>query len=126
MMDQKTWMKQVVGGLEMFANPHEEFTDYEFQNMIRFYKNYFLYAYTFLFDMGVFDYFIKNKIRDFKIEDEVSGKLKLLRDKIEDFHEYCYEFDDFTLIRCKEWEEIIPLAKECMEALKKDIEMMKD
>jgi len=117
MMDKITWIEMLVGAIDMFNNPKKEFSKYEYSTLIKFYNNYLEYASTFLYEDADFDAFIEEYAERFSIPKPVIEKLDSLRKQIDKFYEDCKNLDDFTLIRRKEWEVIIPLAKACSEKL---------
>ncbi|MEM7174100.1 MAG: hypothetical protein AAF380_02470 [Bacteroidota bacterium] len=118
-MDKKTWIDMLTGGLDMFGNPDDEFAKYEYNTLIRFYDNYLDYSTVFLYEDAFLEMFIDEYAKKFSIPEFLTQKLDELRRKIDKFYDECKEMDDFTLIKRPEWEEIKPLAKECIEELNK-------
>ena len=123
-MDQQiyTLINSLDYGISLLSNIEKEFTRYENGKLISFYNNYLDYCITTIFDDGCLDEFIKEYCDQHHFLKGIQSKLFLLSNKLDEFYEECKDMDDFTLLRRPEWEEIIPLAKECSEELNKILE----
>lgn len=117
-MDNQTRIDLLITGLSLFSDPGKEFcARYEFGTMYSFYRNYLEYACVFLYEDAFFEEFINDHAKNLGVRNAIIGKLKKLNAILSKFYDDCRELGDFDLIRRDEWNEIIPLAKACLEEL---------
>jgi len=108
----------IISGTEEFSNSLEGFSLYETQNMSKYYNNYLECIFIYLYEDCLLED-IKQYQKLFSISDSLLEKLILLRKMLYKFYKECQNLDDFSLLKRKEWKEIVPLAEECLKRLKK-------
>ena len=119
------YLNALLNGISLFSGVKKEFKRYKSNRLTIFYSNYLDYCITTIFDDGLLDEFLEEYGEQFHVPKQLVKKLDLLRIKIEDFYKECKDLDDPILIRCKQWDEIIPLAKACEEGLQKMLKEVK-
>lgn len=115
----KLWLENMLMAIGNFCSAVEGFAKYENSHLYTMYTNYLDYAYMCLDDMMFYEFIEAGHAPRYGVSTLLLNRLLTFRDKVETFFRSSGELSDFEVIRCKDWDEIIPLAKECHEGLKK-------
>ena len=122
----KLWFANMLMAIRNFCYAEEGFAKYENSRLYTMYTNYLDYAYMCLDDMLFYEFIEAGHAPHYGVSTLLLDRLFTFRDKLETFFRSSGELSDFEVIRCKEWDEIIPLARECHEGLKELYDKMPD
>jgi hypothetical protein len=113
----KIWLGNILSSLCVFSDPIQGFINYEFGKMYTFYYNYIDFGGAQLEDVLFYEFLDGGYAPKYGLPEGLVLRLKRLRLLIDTFYHSGDKLSDFEIIRHKEWDEIIPLAKECHEDL---------
>lgn len=122
----KLWFENILLAIKNFYHSAAGFAVYENGRLYTMYTNYLDYAYMFLDDMLFHEFIKNNRALIYGVPRRLFNLLIAFNNKVEAFFQLSGELSDFEVIRYKEWDEIMPLAKECYEGLKKIYDKMPD
>ena len=113
----KRWLRNILSALAIFSDPVQGLITYEFSKMYTFYCNYVDYGGAQLEDMLFYEFLDDGYALKYGSSEVLLAKLKSLKLLIERFYQSVDNLSNFEVIRCKEWDEIVPLAQECYKGL---------
>ena len=122
----KLWLENMLMAIKNFCYAEDGFATYENSRLYTMYTNYLDYAYMCLDDMSFFEFIEDGHAPHYGVSTLIINRLLIFRDKLDAFFQSSGELSDFEVIRCKEWDEIISLAKECYEDLHKIYDKIPD
>jgi hypothetical protein len=127
MVNIKSFLHSITLGINRIANPAQGFTQYINQSGYKYYYNFIDYAFTkLLVDFNLEEHINNGTFEKWGLRKETIELLARFADHLDKYYQKNEKNDDFTLFRDNYWDIFTPEAKKCVEALEKDIAMMKD
>ena len=120
------WLDNILLALRNFSDPSQGVIDYEFGHMYRYYSNYIDFAGMQLEDFLFYEFLDEGYAIKYGLPENLVLRLKKLRILVDQLFNVSIKdkLSDFEVIRRKEWDDIMPLAKGCYEDLCKVREKM--
>lgn len=126
MLNVKSYLGSIVLNISEIANPSDSYTRYQDQTMYNYYRNFLAMVATTIEDKCFKNQIENGTFKKWGLSQETIKLLSNLDAHLDTFYAKHEGSDDFILLRDNYWDILVPEAKQCVEALEKDIAKMED
>ena len=126
MLNVKSYLGSIILNLNEIANANNGYTRYQSQTMYNYYQNFLEMVAIAIEDKCFKEQIADGTFKKWGLSKETMDLLSKFDDHLDVFYSKHEDSDDFMLLRDNYWDILVPEAKKCVEALEKDIAMMKD